>query len=239
METQQIEIGEMAVDVVFKDIKNVHLSVYPPNGRVRVAAPERMKIDTIRVYVISRLDWIKKQQQKLAQQLREGEREYVNREDAFAWGRRYLLKVDELDGKPGVTLQHTQMVLTVRPGASAEKRQALMAEWYRQEIRNEMAAIIAKWEPLLGVKASKWFIQRMKTRWGSCNPNTGNIHLNSELARKPRECLEYVILHELVHLIEPSHNENFQMLMNKFMPLWRNVRSELNRAPLAHEDWEY
>lgn len=239
METLQIEIGEMAVDVVFKNIKNVHLSVYPPNGRVRIAAPERMKIDTIRVYVISRLDWIKKQQQKLAQQLREGEREYVNREDAFAWGHRYLLKVDELDGKPGVMLQHTQMVLTVRPGASAEKRQALMAEWYRQEIRNEMAAMIAKWEPLLGVKASKWFIQRMKTRWGSCNPNTGNIRLNSELARKPRECLEYVILHELVHLIEPSHNEHFQVLMNKSMPLWRNVREELNRAPLAHEDWEY
>jgi predicted metal-dependent hydrolase len=237
--TEQIDVGGIAVDVVFKDIKNVHLSVHPPTGRVRIAAPARMNIDTIRVYAISKLDWIKKQQRKLQEQERETPREYLDRESHYVWGRRYLLKVKEENQAPSIELQHNQIVLTVRPGSETEKRTAVVAVWYREQIRNAMASLIEKWEAALGVKANRVIVRRMKTKWGSCNPLSRNIHLNSELAKKPRECLEYIIVHELMHLLEPTHNAGFMNLMDKFMPQWRQLRDELNRSPLAHEDWDY
>jgi len=237
--TTQIDVGGISVDVVFKKIKNVHLSVHPPTGRVRISAPARLKLDTIRVFAISKLDWIKKQQTKLQAQEREAPREYLDRESHYAWGRRYLLKVNEEDTTPTVELKHNQMLLTVRPGAVKEKREAVVSAWYREQLRVAMSPLIAKWEPLLGVKAEHIHIQRMKTRWGSCTPRRRSIRLNSELAKKPRECLEYVIVHELVHLLERSHNARFVSLMDKFMPQWRQYRDELNRIPLAHQEWEY
>jgi predicted metal-dependent hydrolase len=239
MNIKQIDVGGILVDVIFKNIKNVHLSVHPPTGRVRIAAPTHMKLDTLRVYVISKLDWIKKQQVRLQGQERETLREYLDRESHFVWGRRYLLKLVEVEQTPTLELKHNKMVLTVRPDAGREKKEAVVASWYREQLRLATAPLIAKWEVLLGVKSNRIFIQRMKTKWGSCNPHSRSIRLNSELAKKSPECLEYVIVHELVHLLEPTHNHRFVDLMDKFMPQWRQFRDELNRAPLSHVEWEY
>jgi predicted metal-dependent hydrolase len=237
--SSQFQIGEIVVDVIFKDIKNVHLSVYPPNGSVRVAAPSRMSLDTIRLYTIAKLDWIKQQQKKLQAQARETPREYLDRESHYLWGRRYLLHICEADQPPFVELKHNRMVLTLRPGSDLEKREAIVSAWYREQLHLVAAPLVAKWETLLGVKASHCFVQRMKTKWGSCNPHSRSIRLNSELAKKPAECLEYVIVHELTHLLEPTHNQTFIGLMNQFMPHWQHFRAELNHAPLTHEEWEY
>jgi predicted metal-dependent hydrolase len=235
----QINVGGISVEVVFKDIKNVHLSVYPPTGRVRIAAPTRMNLDTIRLYAIAKLDWIKKQQAKLQGQERETPREYLDRESHYVWGRRYLLKLKEADAIPTVELKHNQMVLTIRSGAGRDKKEEVVSAWYREQLRLAMSPLIAKWEMLIGVKSNRIFIQRMKTKWGNCNPHSRSIRLNSELAKKSPECLEYVIVHELVHLLEPTHNQRFVALMDKFMPQWRQFRDELNRMPLSHVEWEY
>ena len=235
----QISVGGISVDVVFKDIKNVHLSVYPPTGRVRIAAPTRMSLDIIRLYAIAKLDWIKKQQNKLQHQERETPREYLDRESHYVWGRRYLLKLKEGDGTPAVELKHNQMVLKVRFGATRERKEDVMAAWYREQLRLAIYPLIAKWEPLLGVNSNRIFVQRMKTKWGSCNPHSRSIRLNSELAKKSPECLEYVIVHELVHLLEPTHNARFLALIDKFIPNWKQYRDALNRAPLSHVEWEY
>jgi predicted metal-dependent hydrolase len=236
---EQIKIGDISVDVVFKDIKNVHLSVHPPTGRVRIAAPKRMKLDTIRVYAISKIEWIKRHQGKMKSQERETPREYLDRESHYVWGKRYLLKVIESNQVPTVELKHTQMVLIVRPGSGIEKRESVVSAWYREEVRAAAAPLIAKWESQLGVKSTKCFVQRMKTKWGSCNPSRHSIRLNSDLAKKPRECLEYIVVHELIHLLEPSHNARFTSLMDKFMPNWKHIREELNRSPLSHVEWGY
>jgi predicted metal-dependent hydrolase len=239
MNTRQIEVGGISVEVVFKKIKNVHLSVHPPTGRVRISAPRWVKLDTIRVYAISKIDWIKKHQKKFQAQERETHREYLDRESHYVWGQRYLLKVTEENRTPSVELRHNQLLLTVRPGAVMEKREAVVTAWYRELVSAAALPLITKWELVLGVKADQVIVRRMKTRWGSCTPTKGTIRLNTELGKKPRECLEYVVVHELVHLIEPSHNARFVSLMDKFMPQWRHVRDELNRAPLGHVDWEY
>lgn len=237
--TEQIQIGDISVDVIFKDIKNVHLSVHPPTGRVRISAPSRMKLDTIRVYAISKIDWIKKHQRKLQEQERETPREYLDRESHYVWGKRYLLKVNEANHPPSVELRHTQMVLTIRPGSGVEKREAIVATWYREEVRKAAAPLLKKWEVAMGVKTGQCYIQRMKTKWGSCNPSTRSVRLNSDLAKKPRGCLEYIVVHELTHLLEPSHNARFTTLMDQFLPNWKQYRAELNRIPLSHVEWEY
>lgn len=239
MTTKHIDVGGIPVEVVFKDIKNVHLSVYPPAGRVRVAAPTRMKLDTIRVYVISKMAWIKKQQQKLEKQERETPREYLERESHYVWGKRYLLKIKEENRVPSIELKHTELTLTVRPDSNPQKREEVISAWYRDEVRRVAVPLIEKWEKQLGVKSAQCYVQRMKTKWGSCNPHTRSIRLNSHLAKKPRECLEYIIVHELIHLLEPSHNARFTTLIDKFMPNWKHLREELNRSPLSHVEWEY
>lgn len=235
--TTQIKLGEIAIEVVRKDIKNIHLSVYPPAGRVRISAPLRMDLDTIRVFAITKLGWIKKQQQKMREQVRETQREYLDRESHYLWGKRYLLKVEEKDTAPYVSLRHNKMVLHIRPDSSDERRQAILAEWYREKLKEAVPPLIAKWKLLMGVNVEKFFVQRMKTRWGSCNHRSRNIRLNTELAKKPPECLEYVVVHEMAHLLEHSHNSRFIALMDQFMPLWRNHREELNQSPLGHEEW--
>lgn len=235
----QIKLGDIPVDVVFKDIKNVHLSVYPPAGRVRISAPLHMGLDAIQVFAVTRLDWIKQQQQKLREQQRETPREHLDRESHYVWGKRYLLKVVEKASAPCVTLKHSTLVLQVRPGADNVKKQAIIAQWYRGQLKDAVPALIEKWEPTIGVKVAKVIVQKMKTKWGSCNGGAGNIRLNSELAKKPPECLEYIVVHEMVHLLEPTHNKRFQQLMDGFMPQWRHQRDELNRAPLAHQNWAY
>jgi predicted metal-dependent hydrolase len=234
----QIKLGDIAIDVVRKDIKNLHLSVYPPAGKVRISAPKRMTLDTIRVFAISKLAWIKKQQQKLQEQVRETPREYLDRESHYLWGKRYLFKVEEKDASAFVSLNHDKMVLHIRPGASDQQKQDSLAEWYREQLKIAVPPLISKWEPPLGVKVEKTFFQRMKTRWGSCNYRSHNIRLNTELAKKLPECLEYVVVHEMVHLLEASHNSRFVALMDQFMPKWKFYKDELSRAPLGHEDWE-
>lgn len=229
----------MTVDVVLKDIKNIHLSVLPPAGKVRIAAPLRMDIDTIRVFAITRLAWIKTQQQKLREQERETPREYLDRESHYVWGKRYLLKLVEKDAAPSVELKHNRMVLQMRPAASVEKRQAVLDAWYREQLKAAVPRLIAKWEKALGVKAGRVFVQTMKTKWGGCNPLAGNIRLNTDLAKKPPVCLEYIVAHELMHLIERHHNERFTALMDAHMPQWRQYREVLNSLPLAHQEWGY
>lgn len=239
MNTRQIDVGGIAVDVVFKNIKNVHLSVHPPTGRVRISAPKWMNVDTIRVYAISKIDWIRKHQMKFQAQERETHREYLDRESHYVWGKRYLLKVNEENRSPFVELKHNRMILTIRPGAVMVKREAVVTAWYREQVAQAVIPLMAKWEPVLGVKVGSLQVRRMKTRWGSCTPPRRSIRLNTELGKKPPECLEYVLAHELIHLLEPSHNARFVSLMDKFMPHWRHVRDELNRAPLGHVEWEY
>ncbi len=235
----QIELGKISVDVVFKDIKNVHLSVYPPTGRVRISAPSRMSLDTVRVYAISKLDWIKQQQKKLQEQERETKREYLDRESHYVWGERFLLEVIEQNSAPSVELTQSHMLLRVRPGASEEKKRAFVEGWYREQLKKAVLPLIEKWEQLLGVNVKKLYVQRMKTKWGGCNSAKGNIRLNTELAKKPPECLEYIVVHEMVHLLESTHNVRFVALMDDHLPQWQHYRDMLNTLPVSHDEWVY
>ncbi|MGD9851209.1 MAG: M48 family metallopeptidase [Nitrospirales bacterium] len=235
----QIQLGDITVDVVKKSIKNIHLSVYPPTGHVRISAPLRMDLDNIRVFAVSKLGWIKGQQQKLCKQARETPREYLNRESHYVWGKRYLLTVAESDQTPSVELKHNRILLCVRPETEENKRQAIVEEWYRGQLRQAMAPLITKWEPLIGVKVKQFFVQRMKTKWGSCNPVARSIRLNTDLAKKPQECLEYIVVHEMVHFLESTHNARFVSLMDRFMPKWQFYRDLLNGLPVRHEHWHY
>ncbi|MBI2779203.1 MAG: M48 family metallopeptidase [Gammaproteobacteria bacterium] len=235
----QINLGEITVDVVKKDIKNIHLSVYPPAGKVRISAPLRMDLDTIRIFAITKLSWIKSQQKKLREQQRETPREYLDRESHYVWGKRYLLKVLEKDAAPVVELKHNRMILQLRPKTSDERKQEVLDAWYREKLKEAVLPLVAKWEPLMGVKVERFFVQRMKTKWGSCSKISKSIRLNTELTKKPLECLEYIVVHEMVHLLERTHNARFITLMDQFMPKWRFYKDELNRLPVRHEDWAY
>lgn len=235
----KIDLGEFSADVIRKSIKNVHLSVYPPDGRVRISAPLHMELETIRVFAISKLAWIKRQQRKMLAQERETPREYLDRESHFVWGKRYLLKLVEAEAAPCIDLKHSKLVLQVRPGTDEVRRQEILDAWYREQIKVAIPELLRKWEPLMGVKAGQVFVQQMKTKWGSCNPASGSIRLNTDLAKKPPECLEYIVVHELAHLIEPTHNARFVALMDLFLPQWKHVKDELNRLPVRHEDWGY
>ena len=234
-----IHLGDIEVNVVLKSIKNIHLSVYPPLGRVRIAAPLRMDLDTIRIFAISKLDWIKKQQEKLRGQARHSPREYINRESHYVWGKRYLMKVIEQDSPPYVELEHSALILHIRRGADEDKKQAILDEWYREQLKGEINLLIQKWAPHMGVETPSFIARKMKTKWGSCTPEAKSIRINLELAKKPPECLEYIVVHELAHLLEPTHNSHFIALMTKFMPKWRFYRDELNRLPVRHEQWSY
>lgn len=237
--TERLDLGGISVDVVFKDIKNIHLSVHPPTGNVRISAPCRMTLDTVRVYAISRLDWIKRQQAKLRAQDRETPREYLDRESHYVWGRRCLLKVVEHTAPPSVELRHNKLVLSVRPGTGDARKQTIVDGWYRAELKNAAPPLIEKWEPLMGVDVARLFVQKMKTKWGGCNTATRSIRLNTELAKKPPECLEYIVVHEMAHLLVPNHGDRFVALMDRFLPNWQETRRRLNEAPLAHVDWGY
>ena len=237
--TEHIDLGGIRVEVQRKNNKHAHLYVYPPEGRVHISAPMHMGLDALRAFAISRLSWIKAQQRQMRAQPREPEREYLNRESHQVWGRRYLLEVIEGDAAPTVELRHSTLVLQIRPGSDEARRQELLEGWYREQIRARLPILLDKWQSLLGVEARRIFVQRMKTRWGSCNPVTGNIRLNTDLAKKPPECLEYILVHELVHLIEPTHNARFLSLLDRFMPHWRQIKDELNRLPVRHEAWDH
>lgn len=235
--TEFIQIGDVSIAVTRKNIKNVYLSVHPPEGRVTLSAPAGTRLDVVRAYAITKLDWIRKQQHKLRNQARETPREFIERESHYLWGRRHLLTVLERDSKPFVTVDHKRIILNVRPGSDYAKRAAVIHEWHKSLLHELIPTLISKWEPKLGVRVTAYFLQKMKTRWGSCNPRARRIRLNTELVKKPKDLIEYVVVHEMVHLIEPTHNDRFISLLTDHFPTWREARAELNNLPLASEKW--
>lgn len=234
---EKIHVGDVEIEVTLKDVKNVHLSVHPPFGRVTMVAPRATRLEAARAFAISKLGWIRAQQENLRRQARETPRQFIERESHYLWGRRYLLSVVVRDAKPQVTLDHRRITLSVRPGNTRAKRAEVMHEWHKTLLHEAIPPLIRKWEPVLGVTVSRYFLQRMKTKWGSCNHRAGTIRLNTELVKKPRDLLEYVVVHEMLHLIEPAHNERFQALLDHHYPAWREARAELNELPLAAEEW--
>ena len=234
---ETIVLGDIQIAVTRKAVKNVHLTVHPPLGRVTLVAPTTTRLEVARAYAISKLGWIRDQQAKLLAQARETPRQFVERETHYLWGRRYLLSVVEKDAKPAVALDHLRITPTVRPGTTLARRQEVMEEWHRAQMHLAVPALIQKWESKLDVKVSGYFLQRMKTKWGSCNHQAGNVRLNTELVKKPKDLLQYVVVHEMLHLIEPNHSERFVTLLEKHYPTWREARAELNALPLASETW--
>ena len=235
--TETIELGDVVVALTRKDVKHVHLTVHPPTGRVTLVAPPGTRTEVARAYAITKLDWIRKQRTQLAAQAREEQRQFVERESHQVWGRRYLMSIAEEDDKPGVKLGHRRLSLRVRPGSSAQKRAEVMHDWHKTLLHAVVPGLISKWAGKLGVRVSGYFLQRMKTKWGSCNPGKGHIRLNTELVKKPKDLLEYVVVHEMAHLLEPSHNERFLAVLDRHWPQWRESRAELNALPLGCESW--
>ncbi len=237
---ETIDINGISVEVRRKSIKNLHVGVYPPDGRVRVSAPLRFDSESIRLAVVSRIGWIRRKRATFETQVRQTEREMVTGESHFVLGRRYRLKVVEAPGAHRVHIAgNSWLELTVRPGTDTAGRKRALERWYRDILRERIPALLDEWQPRLGVEVTEWRVKHMKTRWGSCNAEAKRIWLNSELAKKPEACLEYVLVHELTHLLERNHTDRFRALLDEFMPDWRLRRDELNRAPLAHEEWDY
>jgi predicted metal-dependent hydrolase len=234
---ETIRLGDISIAVTRKDIKHVHLSVHPPHGRVTLVAPTGTRPEVARAYAATRLGWIRDKQAKLRGQAREAPRQFVERESHHLWGRRYLLSVREEEAKPLVKLGHRRILLTARPGSARAKREEVMHEWHKSLLHDAVPRLIRRWEPKLGVRVAGYFLQRMKTKWGSCNHRARTIRLNTELVKKPRDLLEYVVVHEMAHLIAPTHNQRFLALLGKHYPSWREARAELNELPLSAEAW--
>ena len=235
-----IKLGELDISVDRKAIKNIHLSVYPPDGRVHISAPERFGLDALRVYAIGRLGWIEKQREELRSQPRETPREFITRESHYFAGQRYLLKVEEKQGaRPQVQCDGKKLKMLVPPGYPTERRRTLLDRFYRDYLHREIPKIIARYEVRMGVAVAEFRVRRMKTKWGSCNIEARRIWLNLELARKPPEYLEYLVVHEMVHLLERHHNQRFVELMDRFLPSCRGLRELLNRLPVVHVEWDY
>jgi predicted metal-dependent hydrolase len=234
-----IQLAEQEIEIIQKRIKNLHLSVYPPKGQVKVSAPTHMNQDTIRAFLISKLPWIRKQQEKILAQERESHRDYINRESHFFRGERVLLNISKTSGAHSTELKHKTLEVAVRHPDDPESVKRAIEQFYRDHLNDEIQKIIAKYEPAMNVKVNEFGIKKMKTKWGTCNYQAKRIWVNLELAKKPPECLEYLVVHEMVHIIEPSHNARFKALMDKYYPSWRVVRDELNRLPVRQEGWEY
>ena len=235
--TERIELGDIVIALTRKAIKNVHLSVHPPDGRVTMSAPAGTRPEVARAYAISKLGWIREQQARLRGQARETPRQFVERESHYLWGRRHLLTVVERDASPAVAVDHKRITLSVRPGTDRAKRARIMHDWHKALLHKFIPSLINRWSPKLGVKVNAYFLQRMKTKWGSCNHRAGHIRLNTELVKKPRDLIEYVVVHEMTHLLEPTHGERFVAVLTKHFPTWREARAELNELPLSAHDW--
>lgn len=237
--TETIEIGELAIAVTRKDVKHVHLSVHPPTGRVTLVAPTTTRLEVARAYAIAKLGWIRDKQAKLREQARESPRQFNTRESHYLWGKRYLLRVIERDGPASVLLDHRRITLSVRPGSTRARRADVIHEWHKALLHTAIPPLIRKWERRLQITVARYYVQRMKTKWGSCNHRSGTIRINTELVKKPKDLLEYVVVHEMLHLIEPRHSERFLSLLTKQYPPWREARAELNELPLAADSWKY
>lgn len=236
----QITLSNLSVDVVRKDIKNIHLAVYPPTGRVRIAAPLGVNDDAIRLFAISKLGWIKRHQRKFENQERISPREYKERESHYFQGRRYLLRIKETAGAGRVDLKSKiYLDLYVKSETSLEYKKTVLNEWYRTKLKEVLPEIIAHWEKKIGMRIDFWSVKQMKTKWGSCNIDQKRIWLNLELAKKPIQCLEYILVHEMVHLLERQHNDRFKLHMDYYLPNWKQLKNELNRIPVSHADWSF
>ena len=239
-EASEIRVSGIRVQIVRKDIKNLHLGVYPPNGRVRVAAPLRVSNDAVRLAVIGKLGWVKRQQARFVAQPRQSEREMVSGESHYFLGKRYRLCVIEYHGAGKVVLRNkSTMAVYVRSETSAEQRRKVLQRWYREQLKALIPPLLEKWQPVMGVQIADWGIKQMKTKWGACTVKARRIWVNLELAKKPVRCLEYIVVHELVHLLERHHSDRFSAYMDQFLPPWRRYRTELNHSPLGHAMWEY
>lgn len=230
--TETLWIGDLSIELTRKAVRHVHLTVHPTQGHVTLVAPCGTRTEVARAYAISRLGWIKAQQAGFFGQAREAPRQYLTRESHYLWGRRYLLHVEQCEGRPSVILDHRRIRLAVRPGSDITARERVLYDWHKSLLHALVPELIARWEPRLGVRVTDYFLQRMKTKWGSCNPHAHHIRLNTELVKKPKDLLEYVVVHEMVHLLEPTHSDRFVALMNRHYPGWREARQELNELPL-------
>lgn len=232
-----MNVAGIEVELVQKEIKNLHLAVYPPDGRVRLAAPVEVNEKTLELYVISKIPWIRKQQRKFANQNRQSPRKYVDRESHYYLGKRYLLRVHEAGHsyRSAKVEEKTKTYLDmyVKPGYTVEQKAELLKEWYRSELKKVLAELLPKWEKILGVQANEVKVQTMRTKWGSCNTEKGNLLFNIELAKKPYDCIEYVVVHELAHLLERTHNDNFIAYLDKYLPNWKHLKEELNSLPVG------
>ena len=235
--SETLQLGDISIELTRKAVKHVHLSVHPPEGRVSMVAPTGTRSDVARAYAVSKLAWIRTQRAAYVKQAREIPRKFVTRETHYLWGSRYLLKVEHQDGRPHVRLNHRRITLVVRPRSTEAVRSRVMHEWHKALLHEIVPRLIAKWELRLGVRLSGYFLQRMKTKWGSANPGKRHIRLNTELVKKPKDLLEYVIVHEMMHLIEQKHSERFVALLDEHYPTWREARMELNELPLGAERW--
>jgi predicted metal-dependent hydrolase len=236
----QIVVNDIVIDVIQKDIKNIHLAVYPPMGRVRIAAPINVDDEAVRLFAISKLTWIKKNQAKYVTQERQSVRKYISGESHYFRGQRYLLNVIHNSGYPRVVIRNKKNIdLYVKEDYTIEQRENVMTNWYRKNLKEQIPSLIEKWQQVIGIKVNEWEVKKMKTKWGTCNREAKRIWLNLELAKKPEHCLEYIIVHEIVHFLERNHTEKFVAYMDKFMPAWRNYKQELNQLILKHEEWDY
>ena len=240
MNTKIIKVGDYEITTIRKDIKNLHLGVYPPNGRVRIAAPLKSSDEAIRLFAVSKLGWIRKQKAKFINQERQTQREYVSGESHYFFGKRYLLNVVTIDPKPRIELKRkTHIDMYVKPETPNHRKEKILEDWYRAELKKELPAIIKKWTKIIGVKPKEVSVKKMKTKWGTCNHQSKRIWINLELAKKPYHCLEYIFVHEMVHLLEKKHSDKFKAYMDKFLPKWRQLKNELNKQPLSYSHWDY
>lgn len=239
-EKKLILIGDIEVDIVKKKVINLHFSVLPPKGKVRITAPKQMDDKAIRMSIITRLPWIKKQQSKYLNQSRQIKREYISGESHYFMGKRYKLELKYINEIPTVFIKgKNKITLQVRPKSTLVKRNEVMMDWYRKQLKTTLAELITKWEEKIGVQIKLWEIKQMKTRWGTCNEKKSKIILNLELSKKPIRCIEYIVVHELIHLKVKKHNQKFIELMNKYIPKWKSIKEELNQFILSHEEWNY
>ena len=234
----QIEISGIEIDIQKKNIKNLHLAVVPPDGRVRVSAPMHLSDESIAMFVRTKLSWIKTQQEKFEKQPRQCEREYVSGETLYVFGQQYFLRVEYSYKGNSLVLEGNEAILTVRKESTAKQREAFVNEWYRSLLKKKIEIYLPKWEKITGLYCDSWQTKYMTTRWGTCNTNTRKIWLNLQLAKKPIECLEYVILHELVHLKIRNHNKDFVAMMDQYMPYWSEIRNKLNASTLDYYSGE-
>jgi predicted metal-dependent hydrolase len=226
---ENLTIRDINIEVEHKDIKHVHLAVYPPDGRVHISVPVTMTMYSVRLYAVTKLSWIESSIREVLNQQRQSPREYVSGEDHYLFGHRHILQVRYAQAAPTVTIINKKIIqLTVRPDSSIEKKAKVMNEWYRELLKKRINTYINSWQKKMDVVCSGWEVKQMKTKWGSCNHHTRHIIFNLELAKKPNHCIEYVVVHELAHILVRTHNMEYKSILNKYMPQWENYQKELN-----------